>query len=277
MRLVAGSNDAAMLEFDAFNIPSLVSGIVRPADGARPASGGNGPADTSAPQADEAVVLDISEAARARVGESQGAGNDPSQGSEGEEGAEDAAASAGPRGTDGEPLSEEEQQEVKELEARDREVRAHEQAHKAAGGQYAGSPSYDYETGPDGKQYATSGEVKIDTAAIPNDPQATIEKMETVKRAALAPAEPSSADRQVAAKAEQAIQQARRELAEERIEGKGDEASEGSSDPLQANQPGEPGQPGLVSADNARADDAYRALSLVAGANTDGPRLSISA
>ncbi|MEL7393699.1 MAG: putative metalloprotease CJM1_0395 family protein, partial [Pseudomonadota bacterium] len=46
-------------------------------------------------------------------------------------------------------LSEEEQAQVDELKARDREVRAHEQAHAAVGGQYAGAPSYTFQTGPD--------------------------------------------------------------------------------------------------------------------------------
>ena len=50
------------------------------------------------------------------------------------------------------------------------------------------------------EMYATTGEVSVDTSAIPNDPEASIEKMRTVIAAALAPAEPSSQDRQVAAK-----------------------------------------------------------------------------
>ncbi|MEZ5668059.1 MAG: putative metalloprotease CJM1_0395 family protein [Alphaproteobacteria bacterium] len=122
---------------------------------------------------------------------------------------------AAQKGVDGEPLSDDEQREVERLKARDQEVRTHEQAHQAAGGGHAGAPSYEYESGPDGKQYAVSGEVKIDVAAVPGNPQATIDKMETVKRAALAPAEPSGADRAVAAKADQAILKARQELREQ--------------------------------------------------------------
>ncbi|MEH6565702.1 MAG: putative metalloprotease CJM1_0395 family protein [Halopseudomonas sp.] len=105
------------------------------------------------------------------------------------------------------------QQEIQDLSARDREVRAHEQAHMAVGGQHAGSVQYDYTRGPDGKLYAVGGEVGIDTAPVPGDPQATIDKMEQVRRAALAPAEPSGQDRTVAAQAAQAIAQARAELA----------------------------------------------------------------
>ena len=124
-----------------------------------------------------------------------------------------------PRGVDGKPLSDDEVQEVERLEERDQEVRTHEQAHQTVGGQHAGTPSYDYETGPDGKQYATSGEVPIDVGAVPNNPEATIAKMEQVKRAALAPAEPSAADRAIAAKADQVKLKAQRELAEQQAEG----------------------------------------------------------
>lgn len=98
-------------------------------------------------------------------------------------------------------LSEEEQKQIDELKKRDREVRAHEQAHMAAGGGLVQGPYYEYTTGPDGKQYATAGSVSIDTAPVPDDPQQTISKMQTVKRAALAPINPSPQDRRVAQQA----------------------------------------------------------------------------
>jgi hypothetical protein len=91
---------------------------------------------------------------------------------------------------------------VRQMAARDREVRRHEQAHARAGGAQAGSPSFTYRTGPDGKRYAVGGEVPIDTAPVPDDPAATIAKMEIVKAAALAPAVPSMPDRRIAAQAE---------------------------------------------------------------------------
>lgn len=115
-------------------------------------------------------------------------------------------------------LTEEEQKIVSEMKARDAEVRRHEEAHARTGGQYAGSPSYQYEKGPDGRRYAVSGEVPIDVAPVAGDPAATIRKMETVKRAALAPAEPSSQDRSVAAKADQEKMKARAEQLKERRE-----------------------------------------------------------
>lgn len=104
-----------------------------------------------------------------------------------------------PRNTEPSPQQRSEQLQVAELASRDRQVRAHEQAHAAAGGPYAGAPSYSYSRGPDGKRYAVAGEVGIDVAAVPNDPQATLAKMEVVLRAALAPAEPSAQDLRVAA------------------------------------------------------------------------------
>ncbi len=123
-----------------------------------------------------------------------------------------------PATTDRLTLSKEALQLLQKLQARDREVRAHEHAHMAAGGPYVrGGPSYTYKTGPDGKRYAVGGEVQIDTSPE-KDPEATIRKMETVKRAALAPAKPSGQDRMVAARASMEEQKARMELMEQKRE-----------------------------------------------------------
>jgi len=108
-----------------------------------------------------------------------------------------------------------EQTEVRELKARDQEVKTHEQAHAAVGGRYAGAPSYSYELGPDGTQYAVGGEVSIDISPVAGDPQATVQKMQQVRAAALAPAEPSSADRRIAAEAAQRQIQAQAELVQQ--------------------------------------------------------------
>jgi len=109
--------------------------------------------------------------------------------------------------------SPEEQKEIKRLQARDREVRAHEQAHKATAGQFArGAARFDYETGPDGRRYASGGEVSIDTSVIPDDPEATVQKMRTIQRAALAPSDPSSQDQKVAAEAAQKAAAAQAEI-----------------------------------------------------------------
>lgn len=124
--------------------------------------------------------------------------------SEHNEEAEDGATAA-------EQLTEEETQEVEELKARDREVKTHEQAHISAGaGLVAGGASYQKTRGPDGNMYAVGGEVQIDISEG-SDPDSTIAKAQKIKSAALAPSEPSSQDRQVAAQAAQMEASARQE------------------------------------------------------------------
>lgn len=113
-------------------------------------------------------------------------------------------------------LGVEDKREVEKLKKRDQEVKAHERAHMAAGsGVVMGGASYEYEHGPDGKMYAVGGEVKIDTSKE-NDPEATIRKMQKVREAALAPAQPSATDRSVAAKASQIEAEARIEMQEQK-------------------------------------------------------------
>ncbi len=142
-------------------------------------------------------------------------------------------------------LSDEEQAQVKELKERDAEVRAHEAAHAATGGSFAGSPSYEYQVGPDGKRYAVGGEVKIDTAPIEGDPRATIDKLQQVQAAALAPAEPSDQDRKVAQAAAAALREAQSELAAESRAERTGEAGEGEpvegAEPLGAEPPADVG------------------------------------
>ena len=112
----------------------------------------------------------------------------------------------------------EELQQIKQLQNRDREVRAHEQAHASVGGNLAGAPNLNFTTGPNGKRYAVSGDVAIDISKVANDPAATIRKLEQVQRAALAPSNPSSQDRKVAAQAAASENQARAELNVQRLE-----------------------------------------------------------
>lgn len=99
-------------------------------------------------------------------------------------------------------LSEADLKVVRELKQRDTEVRAHEAAHMAAAGGIAtGGATFGYQQGPDGVRYAVSGEVNIDTSPVSGDPAATLRKADTIRRAALAPAEPSGPDMRVAASA----------------------------------------------------------------------------
>ena len=90
---------------------------------------------------------------------------------------------------------------MQELEARDREVRAHEAAHlAAAGGLAMGGANFSLQRGPDGRMYAVGGEVSIDVSEG-RTPEETIARAERIRAAALAPAEPSAKDMQVAARA----------------------------------------------------------------------------
>lgn len=116
-------------------------------------------------------------------------------------------------GADGKALSEDQLRQLESLRSRDREVRAHEAAHQAAaGGLATGGASFSYQRGPDGNLYAIGGEIHIDTSAVPGDPEATLRRAETIMRAALAPADPSGQDRQVAAQAARTAAEARSEL-----------------------------------------------------------------
>jgi len=112
----------------------------------------------------------------------------------------------------GASLDSEQQQIIRELARRDIEVRNHERIHASVGGRYTSAPSYTYERGPDGRLYAVSGEVRIDTTPVPNNPEATLEKALTIQRAALAVPDPSPADRSAAAQARMMAAEARAEI-----------------------------------------------------------------
>jgi hypothetical protein len=117
------------------------------------------------------------------------------------------------KGIDEPQLNTGEKQVVRKLQLTDLHVKMHEQQHLASAGSYArGGASFQTVIGPDGKSYAVGGEVMLDTSPIPNNPQATIVKAQIVKRAALAPSDPSGADRAIAAAATQMEIQARTEL-----------------------------------------------------------------
>ncbi len=99
-------------------------------------------------------------------------------------------------------LSETDQKIVQQLKKRDTEVRAHELAHLAAAAGIARSgANFSYQQGPDGVRYAVGGEVNIDTSAVAGNPAATLRKADIIKSAAMAPAQPSAQDLQVASSA----------------------------------------------------------------------------
>lgn len=158
-------------------------------------------------------------AARGDPGNGAGAGN--AAGDEGATAATGGADTANPQV----------QRQIQQLKATDQKVRTHEQAHVSAGGPHAGSPQYQFTRGPDNRNYAVAGEVPIDSSPE-REPEATIRKMETVKRAALAPADPSPQDLRVAQQADAAAAQARTELRRQQTEEAdgGDAGSGGTRD-----------------------------------------------
>ena len=79
--------------------------------------------------------------------------------------------------------------------------------------------------------YATGGEVSMDVAPDPTDPQKTIEKERTVEAAANAPANPSNQDRRVAAQAAAMEQAAERQLDDQKHA-----AAYGQPDPIPVGQ-----------------------------------------
>ncbi len=134
----------------------------------------------------------------------------PRKPSDARETADEAANPAAPT------LSPEEQQVVRELKARDSQVRAHEQAHiSAAAGLSVSGPTYTFQRGPDGRNYAVGGEVRIDTSEE-DSPRETADKAQRIQAAALAPADPSPQDRAVAAAAAQMEQRALAQISAER-------------------------------------------------------------
>ncbi|MEO1938757.1 MAG: putative metalloprotease CJM1_0395 family protein [Sulfurimonas sp.] len=111
-------------------------------------------------------------------------------------------------------LSEDEKRLVKELQARDSEVKAHEAAHQAAGGGNTGPASFSYQQGPDGKMYAIGGEVSISIKGGAT-PQEQIANARAIITAAMAPANPSSQDFAVANSAKMMEMKAQQKLAKE--------------------------------------------------------------
>jgi hypothetical protein len=129
-----------------------------------------------------------------------------------------------------EALSEPELREVEELKKADREVRQHEQQHLAAGGSLVrGGASYSYRQGPDGKRYAVSGEVSIDTSEG-RTPEETLSRARRIRAAALAPANPSPQDRSVAAAASQMEMRALQEIARNGNDGNGNGNGNGQTE-----------------------------------------------
>jgi hypothetical protein len=105
--------------------------------------------------------------------------------------------------------------QVAKLQARDREVRAHEAAHAAVAGSFANGIEYTYQMGPDGKMYAVGGKTKISIPAGLT-PEQELAAARQLRAAANAPGDPSAQDLAVSAKASQAEAEATLKIAEQR-------------------------------------------------------------
>ncbi|PWC73496.1 hypothetical protein TSH58_04100 [Azospirillum sp. TSH58] len=175
------------------------------------------------------------------------------------DGAQDTGQTGTGRNAAGQPgtLTDDQQRQVQELKRIDASVRQHEAAHQAAGGPHAGGASFTFTRGPDGKNYATAGEVQVDAGAE-SDPEATVRKMDTVKAAALAPSDPSAQDLRVAQQADAAKMQAQQEL---RRKGAGTGARNGSPDGQDSGNEGAPPSDTAAPALAARGAAAYASAS----------------
>ena len=199
--------------------PGAAAGQAEAGRASRPAPPTLSPEERAAGRAEAQAQL----AAEGTVGRLQSDFAAPIAAQPEEDEAGEEAAESGPAGAAGDSdqvegplkkLTPEEEAAVRKLAQRDQEVKAHEQAHVAASGGLAGSPTYEYQTGPDGQKYAVGGEVSISRSGSSNTEQA-LSEAETVKRGALAPAQPSSQDLAVAARAEADIRQLQAKKAEE--------------------------------------------------------------
>lgn len=106
---------------------------------------------------------------------------------------------------DGYGLTAREEKLINDLERIDKNVHEHEMQHYLAAQPYARTPEYFDVIGPDGRHYAVSGITAFDASPIAGDTGATIRKLDTLVRAALAPRDPSEEDRRVAATLEQLV------------------------------------------------------------------------
>jgi hypothetical protein len=92
-----------------------------------------------------------------------------------------------------------------ELERMDRDVRDHKMAHYFGAQPHTAFPEYWYVRGPLGRRYAASGITRFDASVIEGDVPGSIVKLQKLRRAALAPREPSEEDRRVVAAIDQLI------------------------------------------------------------------------
>ena len=95
-------------------------------------------------------------------------------------------------------LTAEERAALDRLRQIDSAVRQEEKAHAASAGSAAGPIRYSYQTGPDGRQYATSGKVAVSFDNPTGDPARLADTANRLSAAANAATSPSAADLSVA-------------------------------------------------------------------------------
>ncbi len=110
---------------------------------------------------------------------------------------------------------------VNQLKAQQVLAQQEAQAELQAAGAYGGTVTYQYQRGPDGVTYIVGSSVSFNTQAVPGNPNATISKMETVRRAALSG--------QLSASALQALQSADIAIAQAQAALSAGQASSGKS------------------------------------------------
>ncbi|MBD3166758.1 hypothetical protein GF324_09180 [bacterium] len=147
-----------------------------------------------------------------------------------------------------------EEERTRDLEERDEKVRRRAEAQKAAAGSLAGgSPVYQYEIGPDGRQYAVSGHVNIKVREG-RTPEERLKNAEKAERAATAGGEITPKSAQIAAEARREARRAREEIEEQKRED-GNESEQAPAplssrsdtstpDVLKPNEDNEPAGPG---------------------------------
>lgn len=99
---------------------------------------------------------------------------------------------------------------LKDLERRHATVVAHERAVYFAAIPHARAPQYWYVTGPAQRRFAVAGITRFDLAPVAGNREATLQKFLMLRRAALAPDDPSDRDRAVAAELDRLISGLRR-------------------------------------------------------------------
>ncbi len=121
-----------------------------------------------------------------------------------------------------------EQERIRDLEERDKQVRQREEAHVRAAGLLAqGGPKYRYEIGPDGKRYAVEGhtEIKVKEGRTPEE---RLKNARQAERAAQEGGASTPQSARVLAEARQEADKAKQEIEEENAKTQGREEEAGS-------------------------------------------------